>query len=218
MTTATAATAATADTAAHDQDFLDEDAPISNQKFFVLSYILPNKPSDPPMFKVRGSTSTIEECEKRIKRLQNTDTYFNMYIAEVGKWGALLSDEQIRAQDIDSIYDNKGMNELVKGYKENKDKLDREYIERTEHMKQKARQEGSKEGQKTLADSAEKPITIKIRLEGIDTQILKMEQELEGLRKTREENIRLWEGFSEQDIKDSEKEFEEYTKSLKIKE
>lgn len=217
-TTTLAPTATPATSISTEQDFLDEDTPISSQKFFILSYTLPpaSGSDDPPMFKMRGSFSSVEECERRIKRLQVTDTYFNMYVAEVGKWGALLSDEQIRAQDVDSVYDSKGMNELIRGYKENKDKVDREYAERTELMKQRAREEGSKEGQKALADSPESPITVKIRLEGLDAQLLKTEQELEALRKAREENIKTWEGFSEQEIKDSEKEFVEYTKSLKI--
>jgi hypothetical protein len=199
-----------------EPDFLDEDNVIGNQKFFVLSYMLPANPEDQPTLKVRGSFSTVEECEKRIKRLQSEDKYFNMYIAEVGKWGVLMTDEQIKKQDIENVYADGKLNELIKGYKENKDKLDLANAERTESMKQKARQEGSKEGQLELANAPENPKTVKIRLEGYDEQILKLNQELEEVHKNHEKSLKVWKAFDEQAIKDSEKEYDDYINKLKI--
>ena len=59
-------------------DFLDEDSKVYKQTYAVFSYTLPC--TDPkgkrtegggfPMFKIRGSYETVEECERRIKKLQ----------------------------------------------------------------------------------------------------------------------------------------------------
>lgn len=198
-----------------EPDFLDEDSVISNQKFFVLSYILPKNSNDQPLFKVRGSFSCVEDCEKRIKRLQSQDRYFNMYIAEVGKWGSLLTADQLKAEDIESIYNNKQMNDIVRGHKENKDKIDLEHKERTDEMIQKAREEGSKEGQEALANRPQNPMVVKIRLQGLDEQISKLKKELEELNVSREKDLALWNSFDEKDVIEAEKEFEEYKKTLK---
>jgi hypothetical protein len=200
-----------------EPDFLDEDAPISNQKFFVLSYVLPKDPvKEQPLFKVRGSFSTIDECEKRIKKLQYSDKYFNMFIAEVGKWGTLFNEEQIRTHDIDAVYANEKMNEIIKGYKENKDKADQEYQERKEFMEKKAREEGTKEGQKKLIEEIN-PMKVKISMENTNQQIAKLTEELTNLRKNHEDLTKMFESFSQEEIDNSEKEFQEYRKSLEEK-
>ncbi len=88
-------------------DYLDEDQIINSQKYAILSYVLPsddekgksNMSKATPMFKIRGSYSSIEDCESRIKKLQVYDSTFNMFVVEVGKWGALLTEEQIKGND-----------------------------------------------------------------------------------------------------------------------
>lgn len=198
-----------------EPDYLDEDSVISNQKYFILSYVLPKDPiKQQPLIKVRGSFSTIEECEKRIKRLQIKDTYFNMFIAEVGKWGNLMTDEQLKNQDIDSMYQDERMNKMIKDYKENKDKVDKEYAERKTYMEQKAREEGTVEGQKKLAEEIN-PMKVKISLHNIEEQIKQINLDLEKLKESKEQNKKLMEGFTQEEIEESEKNYREYQEKLK---
>ena len=102
------------------EDYLDEDPVISNQKFFILSYILPESDKNElshPVVKMRGSYSTIEDCEKRIEKLKNVDKYNNMFICEVGKYGALLpASEFENNEDIDVKYREAMLNTLVQEY------------------------------------------------------------------------------------------------------
>lgn len=196
-----------------EPDFLDEDTPISSQKFVILSYVLPKTLDQQPVVKVRGSFPTVEDCEKRIKRLQSTDQYFNMYVAEVGKWGSLLTNEQIRNQEIDTVYSNQNMNEIIQGYKENKDRADKEYHERKSFMEKKAREEGTVEGQKRLIEEIS-PMKVKINLENTAERIEKLSEEIEALKKTQKESLDIWSRFSSEEIEKSEKEFEEFKKTL----
>jgi hypothetical protein len=104
------------------------------------------------MFKIRGSFQTIEGCEARIKKLQAVDRTFNMFVVEVGKWGALLTKEQIeKNDDIEVVHREEFMNQLIRGKKEQKILADEEFERRTNEMKQKAIYEGSPEGQAELA-------------------------------------------------------------------
>lgn len=136
------------------EDYLDEDPNITNQQFFIFSYLLPSETNDLkyPMFKMRGAYKTQEEVQKRIRTLKNLDKYFDMFQCEVGKWGQLLPSEEIsKNDDINVQYRNETMNTMMKEYKENKEKVDEEYTSRMEIMKRKAAEEGKKEFQEYLA-------------------------------------------------------------------
>lgn len=121
------------------EDYLTEDRPIVGQNFFVLSYLLPDetKGGRIPMIKVRGTYKTVEDCQRRIDSLKHDDPYFNMFIAEVGKWGGLFDNESImNMEDIDTSYRNETMNTMMKEYKANKDKGDIEFEERKNRLQQ----------------------------------------------------------------------------------
>lgn len=118
------------------EDLLTEDTPVFAQNYFVLSYLLPsskNKNSN-PMFKMRGAYKTVEEAQERIKTLQMSDKYFNLYICEVGKWGLLLPDESPLLENMSVEYMNSEMNNMMREYKNNMDKKDIEFEERKEKM------------------------------------------------------------------------------------
>src|SRR4029079_3092024 len=185
------------------EDYLDEDKELPTQKFFVLSYLLPNKTNEleVPMFKVRGSYKTLEECRTRIERLKPKDKYFNMYISEVGKWGGLYDDETLaKMDDIEVQQREEQLNDMMKGYKENRDKQDVEFEERTNIMKERARYEGTKEGQEYLASLKENPVSVKSRKDMVDKQLEEMEKsikELMEIKKTTDEAVAQ---FTEEDL------------------
>lgn len=195
-------------------DFLDEDSQVYKQKYAVFSYTVPG--ADPkgkrreggnfPMFKIRGSYETIEECEKRIKDLQKADKYFHMFIVEVGKWGCLMSEEELRNQDVDAKYQNEAMNELVKGYKENKDKNDIEFEKRKEWMKQKAIQDGTPEGQAILAGQKEHYISVKNRLDQSTEHIAQLYQQLKEVQEIYDSAREKIQSYTPEEIEGAEKE------------
>ena len=195
-------------------DFLDEDSQVYKQKYAVFSYTIP-KPDlkgkrteggNFPMFKIRGSYATQEECETRIKALQKVDKYFHMFIVEVGKWGCLMSEEEIKNQDVDASYQNEAMNELVKGYKENKDKNDVEFEKRKDWMKQKAIQDGSKEGQAVLAGKKEHYISVKDRLDQSLENLVQLDQQVRELTDIHNKAREKIQTYTPEEIESAEKE------------
>jgi hypothetical protein len=122
-----------------EEDSLTEDPVISNQKYFILSYMLPPKESSNgfPMIKVRGSFKDIDTCKSRIEELQELDgNLFNIYVAEVGKWGGLYPTSKVISDvDVEAVYnqeDENGsiMNNMMKHYKDNSKKTEKVFQER----------------------------------------------------------------------------------------
>jgi hypothetical protein len=191
-------------------DFLDEDIPIATQKYCVLSYTLPPKNDskgklragfDTPMIKIRGCYSSVEECEKRILKLKQTDTYFNMYVTSVGIWGPLLTDEQHREQNTEEEFMNKDMNEFMKSYKENHDKKAQEFKERKDKLVELATKDGTPEGQAILAAKKEHPLSVKQRIETTKLKIEELKKELQEAQQLYDSSVELYSSFTEEELR-----------------
>lgn len=192
-------------------DFLDEDIEIRNQKYCVLSYTLP-KPgdSDPkgkkrvgfdtPMVKIRGSFSTVEECESRIERLKKSDKYFHMYVASVGTWGPLLTEDQHKESGTNSVFMNQEMNEFMKGYKETQDKQTDIFEERKKELAEKARFEGTKEGQALLASKKENPVSVKDRISKTEDMIRDLTKQLKEAQELHDNAVELYATYTQEEI------------------
>lgn len=88
--------------------------------------------------KVRGVYDTYREAEVRAKVLQKLDPTFDVFVGQVGYWLPLMVD----TNHIDNNeYANDQLNNLVKSYKDNQDKKDMFYQERTKEMKETAAKE-----------------------------------------------------------------------------
>lgn len=187
-------------------DYLDEDPVITKQQYAIMSYVLPKDPSDSPMVKFRGAFSSVEECKNKIQRLQSIDTYFNMYIIEVGKWGALLTNEALENEDLTQEYKDEKMNDMMKAYKQERDKAADEFEKRKREMVNKAKEEGSPEGQKKLAEQEEHPLSIKKRL--VDTQeiIEKIKKDLDEFTKIHEDTKNKYDALTEEQLRVLEEE------------
>jgi hypothetical protein len=77
--------------------------------------------------KVRGVYSTAKEAEMRGKKLQQKDTYFNIFIGEVGKW-LPWDPEPHKVQEQE--YAEEQLNTIMKKYKDNEDNKERFFDER----------------------------------------------------------------------------------------
>ena len=207
-------------------DFLDEDIEIRNQKYCVISYTLPEfkdnskgkqrEGYDTPMIKIRGSYSTTEECEQRIEKLKVSDKYFHMYVASVGIWGPLLTEDQHKEVGTNSVYMNKDMNDFMQGYKESQDKKNADFDKRKNELAEKARFDGTPEGQALLAAKKENPISVRNRIDQTANMISELEQQLAEARQLHQSSVELYSTYSQQEIDDAELEIK--TGALKIKE
>lgn len=167
------------------EDYLDEDPVINNQKFFVMSYILPEPKKNEltfPIIKIRGSYSTQEDCMKRIEKLKNIDKYNDLFICEVGKYGSLLPKEEYsKLDEVDIQYREALLNTMVKEYKENKDLADAEFEKRKDFLKKRAEYEGTVKGQEELAKQKESPKSVKERIDAYTRQSAEMTERLKEI-------------------------------------
>ena len=188
-------------------DHLTEDPIIHNQKYFILSYILPSEKNEleVPMIKVRGVFRNFEEAKKKVEKLKFFDPYFNLYVCEVGKWGGLFTNSELEKNtDVDVEYREKLLNTMMKEYKENKDRVDVEFEKRKEFLRKRAEYEGSKQGQEEIAAKKEHPKAVKLRIEYVQDQlkdIAKRNTELNEILKLSEEQFN---NFTEEELKQLE--------------
>lgn len=199
-----------------DVDYLDEDPVIPNQQFYILSYLLPEQnEKGTPMIKVRGVFRDQESCQKRVKILQDMDVYFDIIVAELGKWSPLLTKDELLSSDIDVEYREAHLQNIMKSYKENQDKSNDLFEKRKQDMKKKAETEGSKEGQLKLQEQKEEPVVIIDRIKTYDDLIKELEERMTEVRSKKDEDVKLLSTFTQDEVKDSISRFEEYQKQNK---
>ena len=106
-------------------DYLTEDNILpDNQKFVCLSFLTKSE-TDPNKFnikggiKIRGVFSTYELACEYAKKVQSIDTYFNVYVCEMGKWLEFDPDPNSIKE---SEYANEELNSMMKSYLENQEK------------------------------------------------------------------------------------------------
>lgn len=112
-------------------DYLREDDIIPNQRYVCISFISPEgiKNCSIRGLKIRGVFPTKEEADKRAEELQKIDPDFDIYVGEVGKWLPWDPDPNSIK---DAVYQEKELNDLVKGYKENQEKAKKMLEQRKE--------------------------------------------------------------------------------------
>jgi hypothetical protein len=209
------------------EDLLTEDPSIPGQNYAIISYILPQPGKnelDRVMFKFRGAYRTLEECEKKAKQLANKEehNYINIYSIQVGSWGRLLSPEEIaeNKDDIDIDYENEMMNDMMKGYRAQKDKVDKEYEDRKKFRLKQLKFDSSKEGQEYMKNVRENLISIENRLQKYKEDIIYNNETLEYVNKRLETNQNIIEELTniaddpdfETKIKENEEFINEFNK------
>lgn len=99
-------------------DCLDEDEPISNQKYYSYSVY---RHENVEIHKIRGVYATEKQCTDHVNKLRKKDKYFDIFMGEVGKWNAMFPTED----DADSSkYQNKKLDKLMKGKRDMQRDLD----------------------------------------------------------------------------------------------
>lgn len=180
-------------------DYLSEDMPLSGQKFCLISFVSPsgNQKCDVNGVKVRGSFDTLEEANKVADRLRNTDPDFDIYVASVGKWLPWYPDPKTMP---DINYQESQLNQLVKGHKENQIMSKQHFEERKRDLMEKAMSEGTKSGQKELAEKPMHPIAVKESLETTNKLLEEMKEELKKLSAQKTQLEDLMGPFTDEDL------------------
>lgn len=169
-------------------DYLKEDDPIPGQLWVCISFLSPEGIRNCSIrgLKIRGVYGTKQEADDRAVKLQKMDPDFHVFVGEVGKWLPWDPDPN----DVeDQIYQEKELNKLMKGYKENLDNAKKMQQQRKDDMlKQAATEEKSKKEQ--IVDRLRKKHAAKKQQKKInDTATLQLTDKETEL-KTKEEEIK----------------------------
>ena len=105
--------------------YLTEDEPIPNQKFYCISFLVPEDYDNNSElfnvrgFKIRGVYDTENKAKEQCEKLYTLDSDHNTYVADMGHW-VPWTDDPDKAENFE--YSNKDLNNLMKSHKENQEK------------------------------------------------------------------------------------------------
>lgn len=195
-------------------DYLSEDPLIRQQQVCIMSFVGPNLNQKCKInaFKVRGSYENQDDAERKMKELHNLEPEFDMFLAPVGIWCPFNPNPN----DIDSQnYGNDQLNELMKGYHENRMRTNQHYNERKRKMIDDAIKEGTQEGQKELSQIKEHPIAVKQRMSDLTEQLEVARENIKKLETQQTETqTKLDKDYSSEELEIAEKEYAEYKKRV----
>lgn len=91
--------------------------------YFLVSFLNPKRVKDSNTigngaFKIRGYFQTVKEAQEVAEKLQKQDPHFDIFLGEMGKW--MPFDPNVDTID-EQIYREKELNELMSGYKKQRD-------------------------------------------------------------------------------------------------
>lgn len=132
--------------------------------------------------KVRGCYKTMDQSYRRAEEIRNYDANFHIFTCEVGKW--LPFDPSAELVE-DENYMEGQLNELLKGYKLNKQKTKMHYDQRKREMMERAISEGTPEGQQMLAESAKPIEAVKFEAEQAEQTIEQLQDRIKDLERTK---------------------------------
>ena len=115
-------------------DYLFEDPSVPNQKYVCLSILTPKNFKEQTTMhtlKIRGCYDTEEEARKRANYLRNIDPNIDVLVGDVGKWLPFDNDPE-KAKEHD--YQNKRLNDMMKGYNDNQEKAKEFHEQRKNEM------------------------------------------------------------------------------------
>lgn len=111
-------------------DHLEEDLiTVPGQRFVLVSFVSPvsRQKTDQCGMKIRGVFATREEATAHVRRLQQFDPLFDVFMLEMGKWVCVPPDIE-KIEDVQ--YQEKYLQDLVSGYKTSQEEAKRHFQER----------------------------------------------------------------------------------------
>jgi len=130
-----------------------------------------------------GGRGSQEECKGLIKEIENDEPQFHIWTIENGKWvtfdpdPSLIENESFREEQL---------NDLIKGKKMNQAQSKQFFREEMRKRVERARLEGTKEGQDILMEAEEAYEAVEHRVKSSADSILEMRENIEELERTKE--------------------------------
>lgn len=160
------------------------------QNFACISFLSPEGIKNCSLrgLKIRGVFGTWEEANDKAKELQAADSNFHVFVGEVGKWLPWDPDpNSVKDQE----YQNKELNDIMKGYKDNLEKSKTVQKERKQDMIRQAainEQNGGTKNSKTKAKLQQKLAERKKNIENKEVkEEIQKEKEKDSTVKTEKE-------------------------------
>ena len=185
-------------------DYLSEDKEIVGQKYALISVVGPNLAQKCNVYgiKIRGVAETLEQSKLMSKKIHNIDPDFDIFTVEVGKFVPLDVDP-LQLKDVE--YNNSQLNELIKGYLENRENATEEYEKRKYEMRKQA----IADGRSNNKNEEHHPISILNRIDELTNKMKEVKQKFEEYSNSLSINQTEFDKFTE-DVKNKAK--EEYNK------
>ena len=117
-------------------DYLDEDPVLPPNQTLACISVIPSE--DGKMaFKFRGGFPDRASADAYVKRLHSkipTHQHTPIYVVDIGKWIALPppSPEELEAAGGSTVYQEEFLQELIKGYRDNRERVDTFFQKRKE--------------------------------------------------------------------------------------
>ncbi len=188
-------------------DLLTEDTiNPKGQNFVCVSFLTDQeKKSTLSAIKFRGAFPTYEEACAHAKKLQCVDTYFNVFVGDMGKW--LPFDPNPDSEAVkDSEYANEELNNMMKSYMENQEKAKIYHEQRKNEMVREnlldninTRHQNLNEIKKKIKKSKnqDEKNLLQTNIDEIEKQIAKMEEKKSDLDKQIETLSSQLKGFGQ---------------------
>ena len=187
-------------------DYLFEDPAIAGQNYALISIVGPNmkQKCDVWGLKIRGVVNTIDQAKNQTQKLMNIDNNYDIYTVEVGKFFPLA----VEPMEIQSVeYQNSQLNDLIKGYLENREVANQQWHARKNEMVQQA----IRDGQEQTSEDKEHPIAV---LQSVHTLKTKVDQLKEELVQMENSLLIKMKSFNSYTLEERESSYEELSKAL----
>jgi DNA repair exonuclease SbcCD ATPase subunit len=153
--------------------------------------------------KIRGVADTLENAKSTCQRLLRIDNNYDIYTVEVGKFFPLAV-EPHQIQDVE--YQNSQLNQLVKGYLENRQVANDHWQQRKNEMIQEAIREGK--NQEELANRPEHPIAVLQRIKNYEQSIKEIQDKLHELQEDLNRSNDKFSKYSQEERESAQKQIE----------
>lgn len=179
-------------------DYLYEDPEVPGQRYGLISIVGPNmtQKCDVWGLKIRGVTDNLDKAKKMTQKLMKIDKDYDIYTVEIGKFFPLV----VNPLEINEVeYQNKQLNDLIKGYLESKELANEQWEERKNEMMKQALIDGKNQVEKPehpnavwqrICDLKEKAESLKKELEETQAKLQKSEEKFEGYSEEEKQEAR----------------------------
>ncbi len=174
-------------------DYLYEDPEVPGQKYGLISIVGPNMPQKCDVWglKIRGVTDSMDKAKKMTQKLMKIDEDYDIYTVEIGKFFPLVVNP-LEVSDVE--YQNKQLNDLIKGYLESKELANDQWEQRKNEMVKQAILDG-----KNPVEKPEHPVAVWQRVCSLKEDVKSLKEELEKTQGDLQKSEEKFAGYSQEE-------------------